>query len=64
MTVFILTALLLLSIAVFIWTCKTSIEPFIDMDNPAAKDVAKDAAKDVTKDAAKDVTNVDKNAYQ
>ena len=35
MTVFILTALLLLSIVIFIWTCKTSIEPFIDINNPA-----------------------------
>ena len=60
MTVFILTALLLLSIAVFIWTCKTSIEPFIDIDNPAAKDFAKHDIKDDTKDDAKD----DKNAYK
>ena len=56
MTVFILTALLLLSIAVFIWTCKTSIEPFIDIDNPAAKDFAKHDAKHDAKD--------DKNAYK
>jgi len=44
MTVFILTALLLLSIAVFIWTCKTSIEPFIDMDivNPVKEDTKED----------------------
>jgi len=47
MTVFILTALLLLSIAVFIWTCKTSIEPFIDIVDPVTKDDTKEDKKGI-----------------
>lgn len=40
MTPFILGVLILLSIVVFFWTCKTSLEPFTDMEtDPAKKDI-------------------------